>query len=288
VVSVCADRETIEFFRRRGNTRAVMLIALVLAPCLAPGKRTAPEQVAPVVHEGIRYVVPNDDRRRGYIEAWDVQTNKKLWDLTVFTNRIDPNLEEDVQWVFIKALSIRDGKLIVTTERGATYQIDLKTRVITKGHPEPSPRLNAAAENHNIPERVQSAIANRSLTSNYDLSFKMNSFYRSGDFDGDGNIDVAVLVKQRSTGKLGIAIVHGAKEKVTILGAGTALGNGGDDFAWMDFWQFIPSEAAAAQQPHNTHAPHIRADALLVGKSEAASALIYWNGKRYVWVQQGD
>ena len=23
-------------------------------------------------------------------------------------------------------------------------------------------------------------------------------------------------------------------------------------------------------------------------KSEAASALIYWNGKRYVWYQQGD
>jgi hypothetical protein len=25
-----------------------------------------------------------------------------------------------------------------------------------------------------------------------------------------------------------------------------------------------------------------------VSKSEAASALIYWNGKRYVWLQQGD
>jgi hypothetical protein len=28
--------------------------------------------------------------------------------------------------------------------------------------------------------------------------------------------------------------------------------------------------------------------ALLVEKSEAASALIYWNGKTYVWSQQGD
>ena len=34
--------------------------------------------------------------------------------------------------------------------------------------------------------------------------------------------------------------------------------------------------------------PHLRGDALLVGRSEAASALIYWNGKRYVWFQQGD
>ena len=34
--------------------------------------------------------------------------------------------------------------------------------------------------------------------------------------------------------------------------------------------------------------PHLRGDGLLVGKSEAASSLIYWNGKRYVWFQQGD
>ena len=31
-----------------------------------------------------------------------------------------------------------------------------------------------------------------------------------------------------------------------------------------------------------TGVPKLRGDALLVSKSEAASALIYWNGKRYV------
>ena len=47
-------------------------------------------------------------------------------------------------------------------------------------------------------------------------------------------------------------------------------------------------KAAAAQQTDKAYAPHLRGDALLLGKSEAASALIYWNGKRYVWLQQGD
>jgi hypothetical protein len=60
----------------------------------------------PVIHEGIHYSAPNDDGCRAYVEAWDIQTNKKLWDVTVFTNRIDPKLEEDVQWVFINALKI--------------------------------------------------------------------------------------------------------------------------------------------------------------------------------------
>jgi hypothetical protein len=90
--------------------------ALMLPLCLTLGKRTAPATVTPVIHEGVRYVAPNDDGRRGYIEAWDVQTNKKLWELTVFTNPIDPKFEEDVQWVFIESLSIRNDTLIVTSE----------------------------------------------------------------------------------------------------------------------------------------------------------------------------
>ena len=71
-----------------------------------------------MIHQGVRDIVPNDDGRRAYIEVWDVQTNKKLWDLTIFKNPIDPNLEEDVQWVFIRTLGVRDGALLATIERG--------------------------------------------------------------------------------------------------------------------------------------------------------------------------
>jgi hypothetical protein len=108
-------------------TRLAVILFLLL-PQLASAKRTAPANVAPVNYEGIRYVAPNDDGRRGYIEAWNVGTNKKLWELTIFTNGIDPNLEEDVQWVFIKALNIQDGRLMVTSERSRTYQIDVNTK----------------------------------------------------------------------------------------------------------------------------------------------------------------
>jgi hypothetical protein len=260
---------------------------VALMPHSASAKRSAPAKVESVIHEGVRYVAPNDDGRRGYVEAWNAQTSKKLWELTVFTNPSDPKLEEDVQWVFIKSLAIRDGKLMVTSERGAIYQVDLNTRTVQKPDPAESPTANAVAQRHDVPESVQRAMSNSSLAKDYDVSFHMNPFYLSGDFNGDGKIDVAVLVKQRSTGKLGIAIVHGATDKITILGAGTAISNGGDDFAWMDTWQ-VCTKATVAQQTAKTHAPHVRGDALLVAKSEAASAVIYWNGKRYVWSQQGD
>ena len=263
---------------------SVIFFALTLLAESTFGKRTAPATVEPVIHEGVRYIAPNDDGRRAYIEAWDVQTNTKLWDLTVFTNRIDPKLEEDVQWFFIDKLGVHDETLIVKSERGITYQIDLKTKAITQSEAAWSAIPGVPAHRNEIPELIERAITNGSLAKKYELSYRMNPFYLRGDFDGDSKIDVAALVKERSTGKFGIAIVHGSTGKVTILGAGTAIGNGGDDFEWMDFWRIHARDHATDE----TSAPKLRGDALLVSKSEAASALIYWNGKRYVWSQHGD
>jgi hypothetical protein len=115
-------------------SRCVLIfVAVALLPSVALAKRIAPAKVEPVIHQGVQYIAPNDDGRRAYIEARDVQTNKKLWDLTIFTNRIEPGLEEDVQWVFIKALNVRDGALIVTSERDKIYRVDLKTKAVIQG-----------------------------------------------------------------------------------------------------------------------------------------------------------
>jgi len=204
--------------------------------------------------------------------------------LTIFTNGIDPNLEEDVQWVFIKALNIQDGRLIATTERGKTYQVDVNTKAVTQPDSVSSPSPRAIRD---VPDAVKKALTNGSPGKRYDVSFRISPFYLEGDFNGDSKMDMAVLVTERSTGKLGIAIVHGTNGKITILGAGIGIGNGGDDFEWMDSWQ-VHAKTGAVHASGETSVPHLRGDALLVEKSEAASALIYWNGKRYVWSQQGD
>ena len=66
-------------------SRFLILLLTLLLPEKAPAKRLTPAKVDPVINEGIRYVAPNDDGRRDYIEAWE---------LTIFTNPIDPNLEK--------------------------------------------------------------------------------------------------------------------------------------------------------------------------------------------------
>jgi hypothetical protein len=263
-------------------TRLILIVvALALSSSLAFAKRIGPPKVEPISHEGVRYVAPNDDGRRAYIEAWDVRANRKLWDLTVFTNRIDPKLEEDVQWVFIKTLTLQDDALIVTAERDQTYQINLKTKAITQSD---SGSSQLSKPVHEIPDVVKKAITSGSFAKKYEVSFHLNPFYLRGDFNGDGKSDVALLVRRHTTGKVGIAIIDALTNKAKVLGAGSAIGNGGDDFAWMDSWQVYSRGPPADEKS----VPKLRGDALLVSKSEAASALIYWNGRRYVWLQQGD
>ncbi len=112
MISVRCSRFLIRF--------AVILLSALLLPQFAFAKRLAPGNVEPVVYGGIRYVAPNNDGCLDYVEAWNVGTNQKRWELTFFTNHIDPirqrngattNLEEDVQRVFIKTLNIQNGKL---------------------------------------------------------------------------------------------------------------------------------------------------------------------------------
>src|SRR5436190_18424789 len=88
--------------------------------------------------------------RRG---VWGL--TKKLWELTIFTNPVDPNLEADVQWVFIKALNIRDGRFTVTSERGKNYQVDIDTKAIT-----PSDSLSSTSPGviRDVPDAVKKAL----------------------------------------------------------------------------------------------------------------------------------
>jgi hypothetical protein len=114
---------------------------------------------------------------------------------------------------------------------------------------------------------------NEKLRTGYELVERLEPSFYVGDFNGDGASDVALLIKEKTTGKVGIAIVEGGERKIKIVGAGKSFGNGGDDFSWMDVWSIR----------------HLgKVDRLYLAKSEAASAVIYWDGSKYKWQQEGD
>lgn len=139
----------------------------------------------------------------------------------------------------------------------------------------------------NTPAWINEVLAQHKLEARYRFSSKINPFYLRGDFDGDGQSDIAVLIEQVASKKLGIAVFHFGTKAVHILGAGTPFGNGGDNFAWMDLWR-IHRHGPESKRTKAGEPGRLSGEVLYVGKSEAASALISWNGRRYQWHQQGD
>ena len=142
-------------------------------------------------------------------------------------------------------------------------------------------------ESGNVPEIVSKTFTVKKLNKQYEFSFHLNPFYLRGDFNGDGKPDIAILVRQTRSGKIGIAVVHSATNEVLFIGAGTEYGNTGDNFDWMDYWYVYPKGVVHRGVGEKT-VPRLIGEALYVGRSESASGLVYWNGKRYLWYQQGD
>jgi hypothetical protein len=110
----------------------LVFIGLFMTPVVVLAKRIPAPVVEPIVHKGVRYTVPNDRGTRGYILARDAATGEQLWKKTVFRKCICPFLEHDVQWVFIKEMRLEGERLIIVSERGKSYSLNLETRGVKK------------------------------------------------------------------------------------------------------------------------------------------------------------
>jgi hypothetical protein len=116
---------------------AVLLLGLV--PFSAVAKHPASPQVGAVTNNGVRYVVPNDNGLRAYVEAWDVQTGKQLWAKTVFRHYyVPPFGTECMHYEYLKSMVLRDGSLILGSDRDRTFSLDTRTRAVRRLKAEPN------------------------------------------------------------------------------------------------------------------------------------------------------
>ena len=139
----------------------------------------------------------------------------------------------------------------------------------------------------NITAAVWNDFDKQRLDEQYEIAFHINTFCLRGDFNGDGKIDMAVLLRDKKSGKTGVVILHKGQDKAFILGAGNHVGNGGDDWKWMDVWS-VREIGPVGMGADETEPPKLKGEALLVEKYESASGLVYWDGQGYKWYQQGD
>jgi len=104
----------------------------------------------------------------------------------------------------------------------------------------------------------------------------------SGDFDGDGKPDIAVVVMHKSA--QGVVVCRSSGSPI-VLGAGRPF----NEMINLDFasWRLHPKSVKVPRGAGMGTPPILKGDALLL-EWESASAVVYWDGARFVWYQQGD
>jgi len=134
-----------------------------------------------------------------------------------------------------------------------------------------------------VPDSIWSIARKAGLDSIYAISLSLQyPPYLDGDFDGDGVKDAAVLVEQRSTGKIGVAIVRRGTRQVTVLGAGKS-GAGPDDLAWIDSWDVYPKGATTHLTIKDRPREPLIGDALWVGRRDFVNAFYVWTAGGFVY-----
>ena len=107
-----------------------LISSLLLATLLAEAKRGAPAEVLPVTVGNIEYSAPHRNgthRKMGLLEARDLKSGKLIWSRQIYAVKYDPDLEGDVQDVFIKSITAEGNHLIINNERNSKYQLDLNS-----------------------------------------------------------------------------------------------------------------------------------------------------------------
>jgi hypothetical protein len=109
--------------------------------CFTDGRA---QEVAPVIHNGIEYAAPHFkmasawweremwNHAGGWVEAREPVSHKPLWTVEVYDPKYDSYVPRYLQDNFITSLKIEGGNLLVTTENGTNYSVNLRTREASK------------------------------------------------------------------------------------------------------------------------------------------------------------
>ena len=111
----------------------VLAILLFLLATSVHAKHVAPPEVLSITSDGVRYVVPHDQGLRGYVEAWDVQTGRKLWSKTIFKHwYIPPFGTENMRYEYLGSMTLVKEELLLTSDRGRAYALNFRTRTVRR------------------------------------------------------------------------------------------------------------------------------------------------------------
>ena len=136
-----------------------------------------------------------------------------------------------------------------------------------------------------------------------DLRYKIQSIrapeYLEEDFNGDGKKDIAVQIIETKTKKMGVLVINAGSNNYYILGAGKKDKEiETDNTNWAKAWKIYRNKFAFKAQVNasgdlmaskkiSLKHPAIYVYAIEDG-GDAVGAIVYWDGKKYISIHQGD
>jgi|GEM_PF-5079905 len=125
-----------------------------------------------------------------------------------------------------------------------------------------------------LPKGVYTALVGSGFFDKYEVYFNMSPFFQRGDFDGDGEFDIAIQVVSKTSRKRGIAFLHANDLNYRVIGAGKNFGGLGDDFSWLKKWRI---DSYSLQQNRIS----AKAEALILDNPDFPKSLVYFDGGSY-------
>jgi hypothetical protein len=157
------------------------------------------------------------------------------------------------------------------------------------------------AQQRSLPAWFTQAFKQNNFQEKYELKTYLKPAYLEADFNGDGLKDIATTIIEKNTGKKGLLLIHGRTNTVRVFGAGTKVGKAGfddsDDLKWVAGWEVFKDKVAYETKFDNgdivgsiKRKLSNRAISIWSEQDGAplAGGLITWNGKRYIWIHQGE
>ncbi|MDF2187997.1 hypothetical protein [Paraflavitalea sp. CAU 1676] len=159
--------------------------------------------------------------------------------------------------------------------------------------------LAIQAQSTSLPSWFTDALNNKRLDTLYTFTSSSKLTPLQADFNGDDTRDIAVFVKETKTGKSGILLMEGKTLAYRVFGAGRAVAPGDDDFVWADRWRVYRSKTARETRfdPKSgdilgSNIVNLNKPGILIEDMEDGAAIaggiIYWDGKKYKWIHQGE
>jgi hypothetical protein len=161
------------------------------------------------------------------------------------------------------------------------------------------PFAAAYSQTTTIPTWFQDSFKRKGLDKKYTISTFLQPSFLQADFNSDATQDIAVTVTEKTTNRKGILLIHNRTDAHFLFGAGISFGSGGNDFTWADKWMLYQKKTAQETRFDKTSGDitgsktrQLAHPGILIENHEdgapLAGGIIYWNGKTYSWIHQGE